>query len=243
VYNWTDSPSIVSRNWLLILEPHQRWSNGGPKYDFVKYADDPEMQSQMEAFKSLVVDPRKPFQGTIIRIPLRTTGHAKASEICDKPTTFAEVANVMRTFASDFGRSGLLFMKNVAKISISVGNDPAIEMQISNAEEVRKYVYSISLHGLSAAYVCCSHKSFINKGIQEASSGAVSPFDRSFEVQIESGPTSAKTRTHFIVHHKINNYPADEKLREWCKTQAMIPWVAVAAQAHVSTLKFVTCAY
>ncbi len=146
VYNWTDSPSIVSQNHLLILDPHHWWTKpfensggaGGAGYDFVKNAQSGLMRDQMAAFSTITKDFDRPFPGTIIRIPLRTPKQAKSSKICTRETHFSDVAQVLQTFADDFGHTGLLFMKNVSRIIIIVGNEPPINICISNDEEVRK---------------------------------------------------------------------------------------------------------
>jgi sacsin len=86
VYNWTDSPSIISRDRLLILDPHHRWTKkfanpGGPVYNFVQYAKEGSMRDQMAAFSTVMEDIDRPFQGTIIRIPLRNSEQAPRSDI------------------------------------------------------------------------------------------------------------------------------------------------------------------
>jgi sacsin len=143
VYNWTDSPSILSQDSLLILDPHITWTKhfpnpGGPRYDFVKEAKDGTMRDQMAAFSPITEEFDQPFGGTIIRIPLRTPEQAEKSQICGRRATFSEVAEVMQTFADDFGHTGLLFMKNVSQISITIGDKAPINICICNDEEVRR---------------------------------------------------------------------------------------------------------
>jgi len=148
VYNWTDSPSIVSEDNLLILDPHHQWSAslpncnspGGPMWDFVANGEEVEMKNQMSAFSAIMKELDKPYNGTIIRIPLRTTSQAEVSEICKVPTTTSDIDAVLRKFASEFGTSGLLFMKNIESIEIEIGDDVAFDIKICNAEHVRKYV-------------------------------------------------------------------------------------------------------
>lgn len=132
----------MSRDRLLILDPHYRWTGdfpnpGGPYYDFVKEAKGGAMRDQMAAFSSITEEFDRPFQGTIIRVPLRTLAQAKKSQICDRAAPFSEVAEVMQTFANDFGHTGLLFMKNISRISIVVGDEAPINICICNDERVR----------------------------------------------------------------------------------------------------------
>lgn len=142
VYNWTDSPSIVSRDSLLILDPHHWWTGhfknpGGPVYDFVENAKGGDMGDQMAAFSPITKEFDQAFQGTIIRIPLRTPAQAKKSKICSREASSSEIAQVLQNFVDDFGHTGLLFMKNVSRISIVVGDKPPMNICISNDEEVR----------------------------------------------------------------------------------------------------------
>ena len=72
--------------------------------------------------------------------------------------------------------------------------------------------------------------------IRTASTKSETPFDLSFDVEIESASPTAKSQTSFAVHHSIASYPTDERLRGWCIAEAMIPWTAVAAQISVSVM-------
>jgi sacsin len=137
VYNWTDSPSIVSRKHLLILDPHEEWSTGGPVYDFVENSSNPAIQNHIEAFQTVLEHPDKPLEGTIIRIPLRTEVQAKKSEISSRKTTVLELRKVLQQFAVEFGDNGLLFLRNIEKIGIESSAGISIEIEIVNREKIR----------------------------------------------------------------------------------------------------------
>lgn len=83
------------------------------------------------------------------------------------------------------------------------------------------------------SYKGSSNKQSINEVIRAATTGPEKPFEVSFNVDIESASSALKSRTRFAVHHRVASHPADEKLRDWSKAQAMIPWVAVAAPISV----------
>lgn len=138
MYNWTDSPTIVSLNRLLILDPHEEWSPGGPLYDFVEDAEDDAIKNHMAAFKSVMKNSTQPFNGTIIRIPLRTREQADKSDICRRETTMVEVREVLEKFAIEFGNSGLLFMRNIGKVSIDSTTGISILIEIMDGERVRE---------------------------------------------------------------------------------------------------------
>lgn len=157
VYNWTDSPSIVSEDTLLILDPHHGWSAriphclnpGGPMWDFVANAGEIEMKNQMSAFSAVMKELDKHYNGTIIRIPLRTSSQAQVSEICKVPTTASDIEVVLRKFASEFGASGLLFMKNVESIEIEIEDDTEFNIKICNLELVRRHVSHVIYSNIS----------------------------------------------------------------------------------------------
>jgi sacsin len=136
VYNWTDSPSIVSRNQLLILDPHYAWSLGGPVYDFVNSFDDIAIQNHMRAFRTVMEHLDQKLDGTIIRIPLRTQTQAVKSKIQTRETTTSEILDVLRSFASEFGKNGLLFMRNIEKLEIRSAS-MSIEIKLTDAEALR----------------------------------------------------------------------------------------------------------
>jgi sacsin len=136
VYNWTDSPSIVSRSQLLILDPHYAWSLGGPVYDFVKNSGDIRIQKQMSAFQTTMKHLDRELKGTIVRIPLRTQAQAAKSQISDRETTVSEVLEVLRNFTSEFGENGLLFMRNIERLEIRSAS-MFTEIELTDAEALR----------------------------------------------------------------------------------------------------------
>jgi hypothetical protein len=72
--------------------------------------------------------------------------------------------------------------------------------------------------------------------IKKALIGDIGNFTRSFVVEIQSGSQELRKMNRFAVHHSIQKYPNDEKLRVWTKAEAMVPWVAVAAELPVSPI-------
>jgi sacsin len=209
-------------------------------WDFVANAGEVEMKNQMSAFSAVMEVPDKPFDGTIIRIPLRTASQAEASEICKRPTTASDVEEVMRKFASEFEISGLLFMKNIESIKIEIGGAVDSSIKICNTEHVRMYVLHV-IQPRVFSYNWDRNRRLVNDMIRTASTEPEKPFELSFDVEIESASPTANSRTSFAVHHSIASHPAEEKLRDWCNAQAMIPWIAVAAQIPVSYMDARKC--
>jgi sacsin len=107
-------------------------------YDFVRDAEDAAIQNHMAAFQSVMESSTQPFDGTIIRIPLRTREQANKSDICTCETTVLEVREVLEKFATEFGNSGLLFMRNIEKVLIDSTAGMSISIEIVNGEHVRE---------------------------------------------------------------------------------------------------------
>jgi sacsin len=137
VYNWTDAPVIVSRDRLLFLDPHREWSDGGPVYDFVTNSSDASIKNHMAAFQSVMEHTTQRLEGTVIRIPLRTEEHARKSEISESAITVSQIDQVLQLFASEFGRNGLLFMRNVERLEIGSRTGSSIQIELVGGDTIR----------------------------------------------------------------------------------------------------------
>ncbi|KAG8527969.1 uncharacterized protein KY384_006885 [Bacidia gigantensis] len=121
-----DGPWVYSRNLLLLLDPHERWSKsfeagaGGPAFDVVGNHAVPEIQNMMKHFAVFDVRPSQERPDTIIRIPLRTSLQAKNSEIVRHSVSVANVTEILKQFSKDIQQGGLLFLKNIRKVVIKV---------------------------------------------------------------------------------------------------------------------------
>ncbi|KAI9733902.1 MAG: hypothetical protein M1834_002557 [Cirrosporium novae-zelandiae] len=214
VYNWTDSPSIVSGNSFLILDPHHAWSGkhgepGGPVYDFVADSDDPEMKAHLEAFSPINAKWDEGFNGTVIRLPLRTEDQAKTSQISDRVTSVNEVEETFQAFASELSRS-LLFTKSIEKVTLITNNDVLVEVSVVNGDDVKR------------------HKGALNKSLRTSSSGN-RPFSIGFQIDIEQRMKSSKDLFQFAVQHQLEGSLSNDELDTWRQKNKVLPWVAVAA--------------
>ncbi|EPE26292.1 ATPase of HSP90 chaperone/DNA topoisomerase II/histidine kinase [Glarea lozoyensis ATCC 20868] len=219
VYNWTDSPSIVSRDQFSILDPHMEWSRdlgehaGGPRYNFVADCEDTEMQNHMSVFKPIITNPCERFDGTVIRIPLRTEEQSRRSEISGKHPTVLEVQEVLQNFASEFGKGGLLYLKNVESITIS-SSSIYTKMTVLDIENAR------------------SHKRKVLDGINSALENSHSSFHHSFKLGLQLQTDGLTTETAFFVHHSLPGDLMSDEMRRWAEQEKQFPWVAVAAQIY-----------
>ena len=77
------------------------------------------------------------LESTVIRIPLRTEAQARQSDTSDKTITVSKILEVLQIFASEFGRNGLLFMRNVEKLEIGSVTGSSIRIEVLDAESLR----------------------------------------------------------------------------------------------------------
>ncbi|KAH9222449.1 hypothetical protein DL95DRAFT_441261 [Leptodontidium sp. 2 PMI_412] len=221
VYNWTDSPSIISRERLLILDPHQEWSDGGPVYDFVKDSEDPAIKNQMATYQSVMDRVDQPLNGTVIRIPFRNTAQTLKSDISPLATTTAEIQDVLSKFAIEFGTNGLLFMRNVTKLVITWARR-SLEIEMIGDENIQ------------------THKTQINNAVKSALKSPTFSFHHNFRSGVRYTSNGKSTTTNFMIQHSIQD-TMSVSLRTWANDQQLIPWVAIAAQLPVASTNNAQC--
>ena len=137
MYHWTDGPWIYSRNWLLILDPHERWSASeeinkprGPTWDVVGNGDSVEIQNHMKALGAFDFDHRLDFNETIIRIPLRTEAQKETSKIAKHAISIGDIRVALEKFVQEIRAGGLLFLKHVRKVIVRVDDSVISTAQI-----------------------------------------------------------------------------------------------------------------
>ena len=135
VYHWTDGPWVYSRNWLLILDPHERWSvetgqSGGPTWDVVKEQACVEIQNHLKTFQAFHLDVSREIEETIIRIPLRTKAQAKTSKIVEREITIEEIKEALNQFGQEVKEGGLLFLKHIQKVTVRINDEDVWEARI-----------------------------------------------------------------------------------------------------------------
>lgn len=88
----------------------------------------------------------QPFDGTIVRIPLRTEEQAAKSEIVNRETTTTEIIEVLGKFATEFGDKGLLFLKNVDKLILENSSGMSTQIMLADDAVIQSYVHERFLH-------------------------------------------------------------------------------------------------
>ena len=140
VYHWTDNPWILSRNWLLILDPHSGWSEefkaGGPTWDIVAHQKSPEILSHLRTFSQLKATSAQEYPETFIRIPLRTANQAEHSKIADQHVSALEIRTHLNRFIEDIKQGGLLFLKSIQKLIVREDDDVLFTVCIDNTNNI-----------------------------------------------------------------------------------------------------------
>lgn len=94
------------------------------------------MKNQLSAYSSFPFESNCPLDGTIVRIPLRTEAQGLKSAIRDQETTISDVLSSMEWFAKEVQEGGLLFLKSVTKVSLSVDGKQFASTEVTNTSEV-----------------------------------------------------------------------------------------------------------
>ena len=150
-YHWTDGPWIYSRNWLLLLDPHENWSiptgqPGGPTWDVVKNKTSEELQNHLKTFGAFSLDTSAPLDGTIIRIPLRTKAQAIESKIVKQEVTVQNIKDALALLGREVREGGLLFLKHVRRMVVRVDDKIMWETQMEERAPLhQRYLFKPAL--------------------------------------------------------------------------------------------------
>ncbi|VDI58647.1 sacsin, partial [Mytilus galloprovincialis] len=144
VYNVTDVPSFVSKNTLVILDPHLHHlgeaaigTNPGLRLPLTK-SYRKNFPNQFKPYNDIFgcnLEPnnKDDYNNTLFRLPLRTQKQAQESEITDKQYTKREVVELMQIFLHSAANL-LLFTQNVKEISVyhlnSESQNPKEDMKL-----------------------------------------------------------------------------------------------------------------
>lgn len=193
-------------------------------YDFVENAQESVMINQLSPFKQIVTDFSRPFEGTVIRLPLRTADQAKRSKILDldpKPTEIADIKEVFNSFAAEISES-LLFLRNVSSITLRIGD------KIFARGVAKKYVNGVDI--TASFSINEPYDSVLVRGEQ-------SRRDENFLMEIcfeQNGEENVSK--YALTHHMRRHIENDSKLEEWARKFKLLPWVAIASplsQVHI----------
>jgi sacsin len=125
VYHFTDLPSLVSGEHIVIFDPHAKFLPGissqqpGLKIAFLQQDVCAQFPDQFEPYKFYGCDLKSRYEGTLFRFPLRSTATAKRSEIKREVQTEASIRSLLESFRK-VALESLLFLRHVTKVSVEV---------------------------------------------------------------------------------------------------------------------------
>lgn len=135
VYHFTDIPSFVSGENVVMFDPHASNlpgitpSHPGLRIRFVGRNILEQFPDQFSPFLHFGCDLQKPYPGTLFRFPLRSAGIACRSQIKRDAYTPEDVHTLFASF-SEVVSEALLFLRNVKTISIFIKEGSGHEMQL-----------------------------------------------------------------------------------------------------------------
>ncbi|CAI2166248.1 19313_t:CDS:2, partial [Funneliformis geosporum] len=143
IYHITDSPSFITGDKLVILDPHRWYFNGGFQFNFVQKCLAEKFPDSFAPFRippfSITCD--EPFKGTLFRYPLRNDTISDISKKTFKPN---DILEIFRKFYENESVNCLLFLKYVERISFYELKEGAAEpellytIHLENADLIRE---------------------------------------------------------------------------------------------------------
>ncbi|KAL9099438.1 MAG: hypothetical protein Q9163_005063 [Psora crenata] len=220
VYHWTDGPWVYSRNFLLILDPHERWSKefeaGGPTWNVIQHQDNQEIQNHLKTFAAFGVSPGKELNETIIRIPLRTGSQAAVSKIVNRAATVPDIEQVLLRFIHDIEQGDLLFLKHIRKVIVRVNGSVLSTAQIVDDDPCTASIRDALPEDFLRLY-------------NSSGSGDLGRISRIFETNIRFANAVSSWTDTYLVQHIFEPTSGDSQLDAWAKERKLFPWVAIAA--------------
>ncbi|MCJ1247903.1 hypothetical protein MMC30_005118 [Trapelia coarctata] len=170
------------------------------------------MANQLRCFSLINTEWEHPFNGTVIRIPLRNTSQEKRSEISTKEASIRDVRYSMDSFANEMGSNGLLFLRSVQRIVLSVDDQRLNEVEIVNRHDLIEPKERL-------------------KGVLDGvmNHGDLNGGETYHEVSLRHWAATRETVKTFGVLNFVAGSVHDASLAKWAASEKLFPWVAVAA--------------
>lgn len=145
VYHFTDIPTFVSGENIVMFDPHAcnlpgiSPSHPGLRIKFVGRRILEQFPDQFSPYLHFGCDLLHPFPGTLFRFPLRTESVASRSQVKKERYAPEDVISLFSSFSQAVSDT-LLFLRNVKTISVFVKDGPGHEMKLLH--RVNKHVVS-----------------------------------------------------------------------------------------------------
>ena len=247
VYHWTDGPWVYSRNWLLLLDPHERWSletgqPGGPTWDVVKEQACVEIQNHLKTFRAFQLDVSQEIDETVIRIPLRTKAQALTSKIVEREITTNEIKEALDQFGQEVREGGLLFLKHIQKVTVRINDDVVWDAKIlqDNPMNLKLVIFDQSCAINSQMLMLNRARQELPADFNKIFAPGAGPIaagqylSKIFNIEVEFTKKETRTVYRYVVHHTMSTSSGDKDLDQWARERKLFAWIAVAAPIKVS---------
>ncbi|CDP11009.1 unnamed protein product [Coffea canephora] len=238
VYHFTDVPSFVSGENIVMFDPHAcnlpgiSPSHPGLRIKFVGRRVLEQFPDQFSPFLHFGCDLKQSFPGTLFRFPLRSATMASRSQIKKEDYTPNDVLSLFSSF-SEVVSETLVFLRNVKTISIFVREGSGTEMQLLHC--VRKHHVSESEAESSQIFnvMYGNQQNLFDRGQfldkLSKSIGAELPWKYQKIVISEQSTSSRKSHLWLTceclasIHGNNNSSTSDMKFHKY------VPWACVAS--------------
>ena len=260
VYNLTDVPMFVSRNYFAVFDPHTSYlgkaikSKRRPGIKIDLNRDVKKLQNFKNQFKpfngifgcDLHLDKEEnSFDGTLFRFPLRTRKQAAKSEIKDLCYDEQEMVKLLKMFLEK-SKSLLLFAQNVFRLEVYISSPgsttqdllPELMFQVTKSNLQGRILRELSVPitlPLTAAKLDAEQRSFLKQCNFLQASSKVARKAKTHRVDPSEFPESSIT---FDVECNLTEsgshfFKVDESSREECET-----WFVASSMGNGQALKF-----
>ncbi|CAM9133150.1 unnamed protein product, partial [Laminaria digitata] len=143
VYHFTDLPSLVSGEHLVMFDPHTKYVPGATSVQpgiKIRFADTNLLEQFPDQFSPYLFfgcELKNRFDGTLFRFPLRTAAAARASEISHASYSAESVMDLLNQFKEAANRC-LLFLRHVQRIEMYTLGDNDTSPVLQYSVEVTK---------------------------------------------------------------------------------------------------------
>jgi hypothetical protein len=203
----------LSGEKFAVFSPHgtlDGTSGTGLIFNFVQ--ETIEKENQLAVFKLISHNFDEAFDGTVVRIPLRTHDQAMMSEISKLVPTSKDIEDVFSEFQNEVAEA-LLFLKNIEKVRFYYDDYCLGMAEIINVDEARKFRTSLNRAvARDAAYT--------------------SSFQLDIHHQYRHNDHVIDSTARYLLQHEIatiKSLPFDAEFKRWAEKTRYFPWVALAA--------------
>lgn len=243
VYHFTDIPSFVSGENIVMFDPHAcnlpgiSPSHPGLRIKFKGRRILEQFPDQFAPFLHFGCDLQNDFPGTLFRFPLRTSSVASRSNIKQEGYAPEDVMSLFSSF-SEVVSETLLFLRRVKSISLFVKDGSNAEMQLVHRVQRNTVTESEPPQALQHMfnYINGNQKNTVDKDqfLDKLSGYIDGNLPKRCQKVVVSEQSSSNLLSHTWImseclgNRQVNNNSAVTKL----KSHKRLPWAAVAAYLH-----------